>query len=112
MSLDRPPTTQAPEAHDDDRSPATGVVLGFVGLVILMFGLPMAVALPAGLIWGKRHDAVTVLSLIGVTALGLVFVYAAVLLLRAAVRAALGKPIFDPPGSSPPAQHASQDTGR
>lgn len=86
-------TSSADESGDSDmeRSPLTGAVLGFVGLVILLFGLPMAVALPAGLIWGKRHDPVTVLALIGVTALGLVLVYAAALLMRAAVRSALGR---------------------
>lgn len=73
-----------------ERSPLTGAVLGFVGMVMMLFGLPLAVALPAGLIWGKRTDAVTVMALIGASVVGSIFVYAASLLIGAAMRAVFG----------------------
>lgn len=84
----KPMEYESGETHE--RSPLTGAVLGFVGMVLMLFGLPLAVALPAGLIWGQRTDAVTVMALIGASAVGSVFVYAASLLIGAAIRAVFG----------------------
>lgn len=95
--------SQAPRNPDDlgaieyepadgrEAAPVAGVVLGFVGIVMMIFGLPMAVMLPAGLIWGKNSDTQTILSLIGVTVVGAIFVYAASLLIGAAVKSFRGK---------------------
>jgi len=67
-----------------------GVVLGFAGGMMMLFGLPLAVALPAGLIWGKNKDGGTILALLGVTVVGAIFVYAASLLLGAGIKALKG----------------------
>jgi hypothetical protein len=80
VEADPPPPQQGTTAL------VSGLVLGFAGFGIMLFGLPLAVALPAGLIWGKNTDIQTILSLIGVSVVGLIFVYAASLLIGAAIR--------------------------
>jgi hypothetical protein len=93
----RPPelayATSAASQHGENAPPAepsylTAIALGFPGVLLMVFGLPMAITFPAGIIWG--HSRLTWAGYIGIffiTVIGSIFVYAATLLLRSAARA-------------------------
>lgn len=70
----------------------SGLALAFPGVLLMVFGLPLAVCLPAGVVFGhSRLNVWGYLILAACTAFGSIFVYGACLLLKSATRAFKGE---------------------